>query len=365
MPQSKNEIPTLLAALGITAIAVGAIGWFVGRSMVSQWGNTTSSTSPSTANPPTTNNANTSSGANPPLPSVTPEGHLNAVQNVPTGLFNYGGSTTWAPIRKEMDAQIQLVFPDFRLRYTDPVSGTPGSGQGIKMLLEGQLAFAQSSRPIKDEEYQSAQQRGFMLEAIPVAIDGIAVAVNHDLAVEGITIAQLKGIYAGTITNWQQVGGPNQIITPYSRRLEDGGTVEFFQDSVMEGAAFGSNVQYVHSTTPGLRAVAVDPGGIYYASAPEVVPQCIIKTLSLGHSAAELVSPHEVPAVPPEQCPNRRDRLAKEAFSSGDYPITRRLFVIVKKDGQADQRAGQAYATLALTEEGQALMEQAGFVGIR
>lgn len=353
MPQSKSEIPVLLATLGITAATVGGLLWFLGRPLLSRLGND----APNTPNVPSAGNA-----TNPPPPSAD---QLSSVQTVPTGLFNYGGSTTWAPIRGTLDNQIQSIFPDFRLRYTDPVNDSPGSGQGIKMLLEGQLAFAQSSRSIKDTEYQLAQQQGITLEAIPVAIDGIAIAANHDLQIAGITLRQLKDIYAGNITNWQQVGGPDVPITPYSRRLEDGGTVEFFNNSVMAGEAFGANVQYVHSTTPGLRAVANDLGGLYFASAPEVVPQCIVKTLPLGQTNNQLIAPYEMPSVPPAQCPNQRDRLANDAFRNGSYPITRRLFVIVKKNGQADQQAGEAYAELVLTQEGQTLVEQAGFVGIR
>jgi len=44
---------------------------------------------------------------------------------------NYGGSTTWSPIRKEVDFIIQQVWPKFRLVYTDPTTGTPGTGSGI------------------------------------------------------------------------------------------------------------------------------------------------------------------------------------------------------------------------------------------
>jgi phosphate transport system substrate-binding protein len=45
--------------------------------------------------------------------------------------------------------------------------------------------------------------------------------------------------------------------------------------------------------------------------------------------------------------------------------LTRRLFVIVKQNGQADQQAGEAYANLLLTNQGQDLLTQAGFVRIR
>ena len=287
------------------------------------------------------------------------------VPNLPEGTFNYGGSTTWAPIRKNVDSSLQSQCPRFILRYTQPPSGKPGSGTGIRMLIDNQLAFSQSSRSVKAEENAEAQQKGFSLKEIPVAIDGIAIAVNHDLNIPGLTVAQLKDIYTGKITNWRQVGGPNLPITVYSRSKEAGGTVEFFVENVLNKENFGANVTYVGTTTEAVRKVAASPGGIYYASAPEVVPQCIIKSLPLGRTSSQLVSPYQEPFVPPSQCPNKRNQLNSQAFRSGDYAITRNLFVIVKQNGQTDQQAGEAYANWLLTPQSQELIEKAGFVRIK
>ena len=212
------------------------------------------------------------------------------VSQVQEGNFRYGGSTTFAPIRIVVDRQILSVFPKFQLIYVDPISGTPGSGKGIEMLIENQLTFSQSSRSVKNEEQTKAQAKGFALQEISVAIDGIAIAVNPNLSVSGLTITQLKAIYTGKITNWQQLGGPNLVIIPYSRNLKDGGTVEFFQDHVLSKESFGKNIQYVYSTTPGLKKVSENLGGIYYASAPEVVPQCGIKPLPLGKKEGEWIT---------------------------------------------------------------------------
>lgn len=61
----------------------------------------------------------------------------------------------------------------------------------------------------------------------------------------------------------------------------------------------------------------------------------------------------------------QRDRLNFQAFQSGDSPLTRRLFVIVKQNVQIDEQAGMAYANLLLTNQGQKLIAEAGFVPIR
>ena len=53
------------------------------------------------------------------------------------------------------------------------------------------------------------------------------------------------------------------------------------------------------------------------------------------------------------------------AFKAGVYPITRRLFVVIKRDGKLDEQAGVAYTNMLLSDEGQQLVKQAGFVSIR
>jgi phosphate transport system substrate-binding protein len=341
----KNETTVLVLALLITLSLIGGVYWWLARSYGIRLTNFADNQS----------QANLQSG----------EESFKSVKDVPSGLFSYGGSTTWAPIRKEVDSAIKTAFPTYQLRYTNPTTGNPGSGTGIKMLLKNQLAFSQSSRAVKDKEYQQAQQRGFKLQEIPVAIDGIAIAVNPNLNIPGLTLAHLQDIFTGKITNWQEVGGENLPIRPYSRRLAEGGTVEFFHENVLESKNFGSNIEFIANTTEALRKVAQNKGGIYYASAPEVVGQCAIKPLPLGRTSNKLVPPYKEPFVKPSQCPQTRNQLNTEAFKSGEYPITRRLFVVVKKNDQIDEQAGVAYANLLLTDEGQKLISQAGFVRIR
>ena len=333
----KNETPALILSFLVVAGIVGGGFWWLSRS----W----NPSAPIAAQAP----SDTSSFA--------------TVQNVPSGLFNYGGSTTWATLRREVDPTMQLVWTNFKLRYTDPIQGSPGSGAGIQMLLNNQLAFAQSSRSIKDSEYQAAKDRGFNLREIAVAIDGIAVAVNPNLGIKGLTVEQLANIYEGKVTNWNQVGGADLAIVPLSRRPEESGTIEFFIENVMQKQPLGNNVKYVSNTTQAIREIANNPGAIYYASAPEIVPQCTIKAIPIGKKPEELISPYQDPQAI-GNCGQGRS-LNVAAFQSGQYPITRNLFVIVKQNGQPDEQAGEAYAKLLLTNQGQELVAKAGFVRLR
>ncbi len=198
----------------------------------------TAPSSPLLTNPPAINQSSPISPAN-----IQSYQTLAQIPNIPQGIFKYGGSTTFAPLRStNVISQLNQVYPEFQLRYTEPPAGEkPGSTTGIKMLLNGQLSFSQSSRPLKDTEFAQAQQRGFKLDQIPVAIDGIAFYVNPRLSVPGLTLAQIRDIFTGKIKNWQEVGGPNLKMTPFSRNVEAGGTVEFLREKSLGRTAFGYN----------------------------------------------------------------------------------------------------------------------------
>lgn len=297
--------------------------------------------------------------------SAHPASTFQTVSDVPTGSFNYGGSTAWAPIRLLVDSQLQIARPELQLHYINPVNSSPGSTSGIRMLLDGQLDFAQSSRPLTTTEYALAKQRGLALEQIQVAIDGIAVVVNPSLKVSGLTIDQLQQIYLGQITNWHQVGGPDLPITPFSQYPEAADATIFPTTDTSQQPVYGHRVRYVYSTTEALRQVSHTPGGLYYASARAVVPQCTVKPLSLGHSPTQLVPAYREPLVPADQCPQHRNQLNVAAIENGTYPITPNLFVIIKRNKGREQQAGEAYARLLLTSQGQKVLEQAGFVPVR
>lgn len=356
----KNETLVLVLAFLVTAGLVGAsLWWFnlhssinltkLGNSTQGNSGQKPSSTPLSTPNQP--NQIGQSKRDN-----------FVSVQNVPPGVFNYGGSTSWAPIRLTVDGAIQADRPEFRLRYFNPPGSPPSSGTGIRMLINDELSFSQSSRPILDQEYSQAQRRGFRLQQIPIALDALAVAVNPSLKIPGLTIDQLKSIYTGKVTNWKQVGGPDLKITPYSHPNNTGST---FEEQVLSGQAFGANVKFISTTTQALQELAKNPGGIFYASAPELVPQCTVKPLPIGRTLGELVPPYQEPFIPLSECPNQRNQLNTQAFQKGQYPLTRNLFVVVKQNGRTDELAGVAYANLLLTTQGQELIAKAGFVRIR
>ena len=284
------------------------------------------------------------------------------VPDVATGVFNYGGSTAWASLRLAVDSVIQSERPELQLRYRQPQNEPPGSKPGIEMLLDGQLAFVQSSHALSPKEYELAKQRGLKLKQIPVAVDSIAVAVHPKLNVPGLTLSQLQAIYTGQVSNWRELGGANLPITVYSRPPSTGDMVDIFQHKIFQDQQFGLNVEFVPTTTQALRQLANNPGGIYYDSTAAMVSQCTVKLLPLGFKEDNLVAPYQKPLVPPADCPKRRNKANFKALRTAQYPLTHYLYVVFLQNEGDKSQVGRTYANFLLTPQGQKLITKTGFI---
>lgn len=279
---------------------------------------------------------------------------MQEVQGVPSGLFNYGGAPAFAALNSDrMKDAISRAYPNFRLRYTEPLTGSPGSGTGIDMLINGELTLAQSGRPLEEGDYTKAVARGFSLEQVPVAIDGVVFYVNPIQDISGLSVDQLQGIYRGEATNWQEVGGPDLPIKPIGLDPQITSALKLLLGG--DGTDIGANVEIVRDFTTAIRTVAKTPGGISYASAPLVMNQQSIRPVAMAKAnTREYVQPFTA-----------TKQVNSPAFQDGSYPMTRRFFIVIRRDGSLDEQAGLAYINLLLSQEGQQITEQVGYAPIR
>ena len=145
------------------------------------------------------------------------------------------GSTTVLPIAQKAAE----VFMNSNQNADITIRGG-GSGVGIAALIDGTCDIASSSRPIKDTELDKAVTNGRHLKATVIAMDGICVIVNNSNMINALTKTQIKAIYTGGISNWKQVGGPDEKIVVVSRDSSSG-TFEAFGTLVLDGAKVRSN----------------------------------------------------------------------------------------------------------------------------
>jgi len=85
------------------------------------------------------------------------------------------------------------------------------SGGGIQGVLQGTLDMSVANRPLTDSESTSA------LDVEPFARDAVAFAVPQSSPVLGLSTAQARDIYSGSVADWQALGGPAGLIVVLDR----------------------------------------------------------------------------------------------------------------------------------------------------
>jgi phosphate transport system substrate-binding protein len=153
-----------------------------------------------------------------------------------TGTLNGSGATSQQVAISAWTQLFQTANPDVTVNY-DP----QGAGTGRESFQSGAVQFAGSDRAFKIEEIEAgpfdACAEGSDIVEIPAYVSPIAIAFN----VEGVDsldldAATIAGIFAGTITNWNDpaiaatnsgVTLPDLAISPVHRSDKSGTTASF------------------------------------------------------------------------------------------------------------------------------------------
>jgi len=213
-----------------------------------------------------------------------------------------------------------------------------GSGTGIAALLNGATDICESSRDMKGKEHDLAKEKGLNPYRVSVALDGIAVFLHETNPVTELSMAQLKAIYTGAITNWNEVGGPDAQIILYGRE-NNSGTYAFFKEHVLEEEDYSDYTQTLPGTAAVVNAVSKDKNAIGYGGL----------AWAKGVKDAAVKKTDDSPAILPTM----------ETVSNGTYPISRDLYWFFngKPDGELKK-----LVNWALSEEGQKLAAEIDYV---
>lgn len=213
-----------------------------------------------------------------------------------------------------------------------------GTGTGIAALLNGTTDICEASRDMKEKEYAQAKEKGINPYRVSVALDGIAVFLHEKNKVQELSIAQLKGIYTGAITNWKEVGGDDARIILYGRE-NNSGTYAYFKEEVLDEEDYSEFTQTLPGTAAVVNAVSKDVNGIGYGGIAWV------KGVKYAAVRKDDNSPAILPSV--------------ETVSGGTYPISRDLywFFNSKPTGQLKE-----LVNWALSEAGQKIAEEVDYI---
>src|SRR5436190_18799954 len=102
-----------------------------------------------------------------------------------------------------------------------------GSTTGIAAIIDGTAQIGMSSRRAEQSEVGAASAKGINMKPTVVAYDGIAVIVNANNPVKGLTKKQVEQIFTGEVADWSGVGGSGGAISIYARNTSSGTYSEF------------------------------------------------------------------------------------------------------------------------------------------
>jgi phosphate transport system substrate-binding protein len=240
------------------------------------------------------------------------------------------GSTTVLPIAQ---AAADAYGKDHASADIQVTGG--GSSVGVQAVGKGTADIGMSSRDLKAEE--NTKYPGLVVTTI--ANDGIALIVHPTNTVPGLTLAQVREIYAGNVTNWKDVGGPDQVIVVIGRDSASG-TREFFSEKVMNQQNYTRTQLEKNSNGAVQQTITQTPGAIGY--------------VGLGYIDSQIKA---VPIIVNGEpvMPSIANVLNKK------YPISRPLIMITPG---APAGLAREYLDYILSPAGQKIITDEGFVPI-
>jgi len=276
----------------------------------------------------------------------------NAAAELGGTLTSVGSDTASALITRWANA-FRIAHPKTRIQVQ-----AVGSASAPAALSGGGADLGSMSRPMNASEVAAFQARyGYAPARIVVAHDAIAVFVHPDNPLQRITLAQLDAVYsagrrcglAKPIRHWSDlaVDMPTEADTLLaSGRNNASGTYELFRTSVLCGGEYRADVVAWPGNGAVVATVATNREAIGYAGAGYV--NGLVKPLALARDADD------------------RGTLPDSAsVTDGRYPLARASYIYFNRaPGHVLAALPAAFLAYVLSDEGQALARQEGFLAL-
>lgn len=224
---------------------------------------------------------------------------------------------------------------------------------GYIRLIDKEVDLIVVTEP-SEEELQYAKQKGVELEVVPVVREGFVFYVNHENPVDNLSIEQIQKIYTGEITNWSEVGGNDEEIRPFQRPensgsqtgmlslvMKDKKIMEPIKEDLVD--SMFAIIDLVSSYDNGLNSI----GYSYYYYATTMFD-------TIDSEIADRIKILSINGVTP----------SNETIKSQEYPLETAYYIVIRKDEPEDSDVRKLRDAM-LSERGQAVAEEAGYVGVK
>jgi phosphate transport system substrate-binding protein len=256
------------------------------------------------------------------------------------------GSSTFAPIT-------EAIAEEFRKEQSgvQVTVGTSGTGGGFTKFCNGETDIQDASRPINDEEKAACTAKNIKYQEFRVGLDGLAIVTSaQNSFLDTLTYKQMAEIFKeGGAKTWNQVDPsfPNEQIAIFAPDTESG-TYDFFNEQVLgdpEEGGLKPRSDYTASSDDNTLVQGIEGeanswgyfGYAYYQNNKEG-----LKDIKVAKEGTEGIAP------------------TTETIESGQYPLSRPLFIYAKEDVLKRPEVGQ-FVKFYL-EQAPTLVPQVGYV---
>ena len=198
------------------------------------------------------------------------------------GNITGSGSSALLPLVKDAAEAFKKKNPDVSISLN-----AGGSGMGLKQVSEGSVDMGNSDVPANTK---LTKEQADKLEDHKICVMTVATIVNKDIAatVKSLTNQQLADIFTAKVTNWKEVGGPDEPITLVTRP-KTSGTRALFAKYAINGAEEASN-KSLETDNSGLllQSVAQNKGAIGYVALPYLTKNDTVGTIAINNVAPTL-----------------------------------------------------------------------------
>lgn len=182
-----------------------------------------------------------------------------------TGQVTASGSSALLPLVKDAAAKFKSKNPEVSLTLN-----AGGSGTGLKQVAEGSVNIGNSDVPA-EKKLPAEKAKGLVDHKVCTMT--VATIVNKDIAdkVKSLTSQQLQDVFTAKVTNWKDVGGPDEPIVLVTRPTTSG-TRALFTELALAGKEEASNKSLETDDSGTLiQSVAQTKGAIGYVALPYLV----------------------------------------------------------------------------------------------
>jgi len=256
------------------------------------------------------------------------------------GIITSAGSTTVQPAMKACGKLYKASHTD-----THIVIAGGGSSKGVKTVAKGKVDIGRASRNIKAKESKKYPD----LKSYLIGTDGVALVVNAENSIAGLSSVQVEQLFKGEINNWSGVGAGDGEVSLVSLGSEHGTYELFTKKFHLKGEATDGKISFgqaeawvAFSQDVAMNRVAHDANAITFASvgvANDFAAQGSVKVIPLD-------------GVEP----------TAENVISGIYKLSRPLLLLSKGEPTGESKD---FITFMQGGECQAIVKKMGYIPVK